>query len=208
MGGLVWEPGDLRAIGDAARELGIASVLDGARLLNASIACGVSAADLAAPFDLAWIALSKGLGCPGGSVLAGRASDMATLRRHRRMLGGAMRQAGFFAAAGSHALAHHVDRLADDHANAATIAGALRDLDGVRVRPGTTNIVVFDLPGDGVDAPALVARVREQGVLVSAFGPRTIRAVTHLDVSASQCARAAEVLAGALSRSGAASAGG
>ena len=208
MGGLVWDPDELRAIGDAARELGIASVLDGARLLNAAVAGGASPRDLAAPFDLAWIALSKGLGCPGGSVLAGRASDMAALRRHRRMLGGAMRQAGFFAAAGSYALAHHVSRLAEDHANAATIAGALRDVAGVTVRPGTTNIVVFDLPVDGGDAVALVSRVRDRGVLVSAFGPRTIRAVTHLDVSAPQCARAAEVLAAELSRSTVASAGG
>ncbi len=198
MGGVVWSRTQLEAVGACARELGLATLLDGARLLNAAVACGESPRDLAAPFDLAWIALSKGLGCPGGSVMAGRARDIETLRRQRRMLGGAMRQSGFLAAAGSYALAHHVDRLAEDHTNAALIANRLTAVPGVSLRPGPTNIVVLDLAPDLPDAARLVAAVRERGVLVSAFGPRTVRAVTHLDVSAEQCARAAEVLAGSL----------
>ncbi len=195
MGGLVWARSELESVAGAARELGVASVLDGARLLNAAVATGESPRDLAAPFDLAWVALSKGLGCPSGSVIAGRAEDVAVLVRHRRMLGGAMRQAGVLAAAGSYALAHHVDRLADDHRNAATISSRLAAVPGVSVRPGATNIVVFDLPPDARDAASMIAAAREQDVLVMAFGPRTVRAVTHLDVTAEQCERAAEILA-------------
>jgi len=195
MGGLVWARAELEAVAGAARELGVASVLDGARLLNAAVATGESPRDLAAPFDLAWVALSKGLGCPSGSVLAGRAEDIAVLVRHRRMLGGAMRQAGVLAAAGSYALAHHVERLADDHRNAARISTRLAAVPGVSVRPGATNIVVFDLPPDARDAASMIAAAHEQDVLVMAFGPRTVRAVTHLDVTAEECERAAEVLA-------------
>ncbi len=194
MGGSVWARAALEAVAATARELGVASLLDGARLLNAAVATGESPRDLSAPFDLAWIALSKGLGCPAGSVLAGRAEDVAVLVRHRRMLGGAMRQAGLLAAAGSYALAHHVDRLADDHRNAAAISATLAAVPGVSVRPGTTNIVVFDLPPGSPDAATLIAAAREREVLVMAFGPRTIRAVTHLDVTRGQCERAAEVL--------------
>jgi threonine aldolase len=195
MGGSVWPRSELEAVAAAARELGVATVLDGARLLNAAAATGESPRDLAAPFDLAWIALSKGLGGPGGSVMAGRAADIAGLVRHRRMLGGAMRQAGLFAAAGSYGLAHHVERLADDHRNAAMIAERLGAVTGVSVRPGGTNIVVVELAPTRSDAATVVAAAREQGVLVLPFGPRTIRAVTHLDVSSSDCERAAEVLA-------------
>ncbi len=198
MGGLVWERSELEAVAATARELGVASVLDGARLLNAAVATGESPRDLAAPFDLAWVALSKGLGCPSGSVMAGRAEDVAVLVRHRRMLGGAMRQAGVLAAAGSYALAHHVERLAEDHRNAATISTRLAAVPGLSVRPGATNIVVFDLRPDAPDAATTIAAARDQNVLVMAFGPRTLRAVTHLDVTAEQCERAAEVLAGVL----------
>jgi threonine aldolase len=195
MGGSIWPRSELEAVAATARELGVATVLDGARLLNAAVATGESPRDLAAPFDLAWIALSKGLGGPGGSVMAGRAADIPGLVRHRRMLGGAMRQAGLFAAAGSYGLAHHVERLADDHRNAAMIAERLGAVTGVSVRPGGTNIVVVELAPTRSDAATVVAAAREQGVLVLPFGPRTIRAVTHLDVSSSDCERAAEVLA-------------
>ena len=199
MGGSVWQRSELEAVAATARDLGVASVLDGARLFNAAIATGESPRDLAAPFDLAWIALSKGLGGPGGSVMAGRATDIARLVRHRRMLGGAMRQAGLFAAAGSYGLAHHVERLVDDHRNAARIAARLAAVPGVSVRAGDTNIVVVDLAAGRADAATVIAAAREQGVLVLAFGPGTIRAVTHLDVSLSDCERAAEVLAALVS---------
>ena len=199
-GGIVFPIDGAVAICAAARELGIATYLDGARLFNAAIADGSSVRDLAAPFDLVSFSLSKGLGAPGGSVLAGSRAAIATAVRCRRMAGGAMRQVGIFAAAGLYALDHHVERLADDHANARRIADRLADsrfvvLDPVTVR---TNIIVFGLADDGPDAATVVARARERGVLVFAFGPRTVRAVTHLDVSKADCDRAAALLVEAI----------
>jgi threonine aldolase len=200
MGGLVWDRAELERIGAAAREHGLASYLDGARLLNAAAARGDDPAALAAPFDLVSIALSKGLGCPVGSVVAGRAADVGALVRYRRMLGGALRQAGIVAAAGVYALEHNVARLADDHANARLIGERLAACDGVTVDLDRleTNIVVFRLAEEGPDAATVVARARERDVLVMAFGPRTVRAVTHLDVSREDCERAAEALAAAV----------
>ena len=182
----MWDRAELERIGAAAREHGVASYLDGARLLNAAAARGDDPAALAAPFDLVSLALSKGLGCPVGSVLAGTRDDVAALVRYRRMLGGAMRQAGVLAAAGVHALDHHVDRLAEDHANARVIGERLAALDGVDLDLDAleTNIVVFHLRDGAPDAAAVVARAAERGVQVMAFGPRTVRAVTHLDVDA------------------------
>ena len=197
MGGLVWDRAELESVAAAAREHGAASYLDGARLLNAAAARGEDPATLAAPFDLVSIALSKGLGCPGGSVLAGRREDVAALVRYRRMLGGAMRQAGVLAAAGLYALDHHVERLPEDHANARAIAERLAAVDGVRLDLDRleTNIVVFRLAEGAPDAATVVARARERDVLVMAFAARTVRAVTHLDVTTEDCAAAADVLA-------------
>lgn len=199
-GGLVWDRAELERIGAAAREHGVASYLDGARLLNAAAARGDDPAALAAPFDLVSIALSKGLGCPVGSVLAGTRADIGALVRYRRMLGGALRQAGVLAAAGLYALDHHVERLADDHANARVIGERLAACDGVAIDVDTleTNIVVFHLREPAPDAATVVVRARERGVLVMAFGPRTVRAVTHLDVSRADCEQAAEALAEAV----------
>jgi len=199
-GGLVWDADELERVGAAAREHGIASYLDGARLLNAAAARGDAPAALAAPFDLVSLALSKGLGCPVGSVLAGTRDDIAALVRFRRMLGGAMRQSGVLAAAGLHALAHHVERLADDHANARLIGERLAGCDGVELALDAleTNIVVFHLAAGAPDAATVVARAAEHGVLVMAFGPRTVRAVTHLDVGRADCERAAGALAAAV----------
>jgi threonine aldolase len=165
-------------------------------LWNAAVARRCSPGHLAAPFDLVSVALSKGLGAPGGSLLAGSRALIDAAVRHRRMLGGAMRQVGIFAAAGLHALDHHVDRLADDHDNAAHIARRLVDSSRILLRAETvqTNIIVFSLTPDAPDAATIVARARERGVLIIAFGPRTIRLVTHLDVSRSQCEQAADVL--------------
>ena len=201
MGGLVWDCEELERIGAAAREHGVAAYLDGARLLNAAAARGDDPAALAAPFDLVSIALSKGLGCPVGSVLAGNAADIAALVRYRRMLGGAMRQSGIIAAAGIHALEHHVARLPEDHANARTIGARLAACPGVRIDLDRleTNIVVFRLEDDAPDAATVVERARAEGVLVMAFAPRTVRAVTHLDVNAADCECAADVLAAAVS---------
>lgn len=183
----------------AARAHDISTFLDGARLWNASTALGEPLSALAAPFDVVSVAFSKGLGAPGGSLLAGSRDFIARAVRHRRMLGGAMRQAGIFAAAALYALDHHVDRLQEDHVNARLLAERLAEspqvqLDVTSVR---TNIVVFALSPGGPDAATVVARAKDAGVLVVAFGPRTVRAVTHLDVSRESCERAGALLAAA-----------
>lgn len=196
-GGIVVPQDEVLRICAVARELGLATFLDGARLWNASVASGVALDTLSAPFDLVAVAFSKGLGAPGGSLLAGSKALIAAGHRHRLRMGGAMRQNGIFSAAALHALDHHLARLPEDHANAYAFAqrlgaGAPVQLDLTTVQ---TNIVVFHLPAAmPLDAPTLSARAREQGVLVNAFGPRTVRAVTHLDVSRAQCERAADVL--------------
>jgi threonine aldolase len=180
----------------AARTRGLACFLDGARLWNASAASGLSLAELAAPFDMVAVAFSKGLGAPGGSLLAGSQALVDAARRHARRMGGAMRQNGIFAAAALHALEHHLARLPDDHANARLLAETLAAGSGVQLDLATvqTNIVVFHLPAGLPDAATVVARARERGVLLNAFGPRTVRAVTHLDVDRAQCQRAAAEL--------------
>ena len=196
-GGVVVPQADVLRICAVARELGLATFLDGARLWNASAARGLAVSELAAPFDMVAVAFSKGLGAPGGSLLAGSAETIAVADRHRRRMGGAMRQNGIFAAAASYALDHHLARLAEDHANARLIAERLAASGSVRLDLATvqTNIVVFHLPATlAIDAPTLSAQARSRGVLVNAFGPRTVRAVTHLDVTSAQCERAAAVL--------------
>jgi threonine aldolase len=198
-GGIVIEVAEGAAIADAARANDVASFLDGARLWNAAAALNVPVADLARPFDVVNVAFSKGLGAPGGSMLAGSAELMARAVRYRRMAGGAMRQVGIFATAAEYALDHHLDRLVDDHANARLLAERLAanpafELDLANVE---TNIVVFRLARGAPDAPSLVAAAREAGVLVVAFDARTIRAVTHLDVTGEQVADAAERLVAA-----------
>jgi threonine aldolase len=197
-GGIVFPADALRAALDVAHEHDLATYLDGARLLNAAVASGVAPATLASGFDLVSLSLSKGLGAPAGSMLAGSAQTIARAHRYRRMAGGAMRQAGILAAAGSYALAHHVDRLAHDHANARILAEALASSDAVELDLATvqTNIIVFrlvDSPGVP-DAAAFVARCGERGVLLNPFGPRVVRAVTHLDVDAVACREAATVM--------------
>jgi threonine aldolase len=201
-GGVVFPQAEAVAVAAAARELGMASYLDGARLFNAAAAAGRSLGELAAPFDLVSVALSKGLGCPVGSVLAGDRGVIARAHRARRMFGGAMRQAGILAAAGLWALDHNIDRLGEDHANARLLAERLGDLPGVELDLATvqTNIVIFHMRQEAPDAATFVARARELGVLVSAFAARTVRAVTHLDVGSEACRRAADLLAHAAER--------
>jgi threonine aldolase len=196
-GGVVFPQDEAARVCGAAREHGMASYLDGARLWNAEVATGVPAATLAAPFDLVSVAFSKGLGAPGGSMLAGPRATIAQAVRHRRIFGGAMRQVGVFAAAAAHALDHHGGQLATDHANAAALAKRLTSSSRVVLDLSTvqTNIVVFRLSDEAPDAATVVARARERGVLLFAFGPRTLRAVTHLDVTRAQCEQAGEVLA-------------
>jgi threonine aldolase len=197
-GGVVFPADALRAALAIAREHGLHAYLDGARLLNASVASGSPAAELAAGFDLVSLSLSKGLGAPAGSMLAGSREVIGLAHRYRRMAGGAMRQAGILAAAGSYALAHNVERLAEDHANASLLADELLRGDDIEIDLATvqTNIIVFTLVDRrGVpDASTFVERCRERGVLLNAFGPRTVRAVTHLDVTADQVRAAAKVM--------------
>jgi threonine aldolase len=195
-GGIVFPQDEVVRICALARSRGIATFLDGARLWNASVASGIAEAELAAPFDLVAVSFSKGLGAPGGSLLAGSRDLIVAATRQRRMLGGAMRQTGFFAAAALHGIDHHRARLAEDHANARSFAEALAGHRAVELDPAAvqTNIVVFGLRAGAIDAATLVQRARERGVLVNAFDARTIRAVTHLDVSREQAERAGAAL--------------
>lgn len=179
-GGRVWPLARVREVLAAAREHGLHTHLDGARLLNAVVASGVPAADWVDGFETAWIDFSKGLGAPVGAAIAGSAELIEQAFRLKHRLGGAMRQAGIIAAGGLHALDHHVARLAEDHERARRLAAGLAELPGVELELATveTNIVVFDVP----DAPAFVAALAEQGVRMGSYGSRRVRAVTHLDV--------------------------
>ena len=195
-GGIVFAQRDAVTLCTAARERSIATFLDGARLWNAAVASGLAIAELAEPFDLVAVALSKGLGAPGGSLLAGSRELIERAARYRRMFGGAMRQTGIYAAAGLYALDHHRARLVEDHANAQRIARRLSESQRIDIDLATvqTNIIVFRLREGAPDAATVVERARERGVLLFPFGARTLRAVTHLDVTAEQCDRAAQVL--------------
>jgi threonine aldolase len=195
-GGVIFPQDVVGRICAAARERGLASFLDGARLWNAAVASAREPAELAAPFDLVAVALSKGLGAPGGSLLAGSRELIERAVRYRRMSGGAMRQVGIFAAAGIYAIECHMDRLAEDHANARLIAERLAESRRIAIDLATaqTNILVFSVAEGAPDAATVVARAKERGLLIFAFGPRTLRAVTHLDVTREQCRRAAEIL--------------
>jgi threonine aldolase len=201
-GGVVLPQSEAVAICKTAQELGLACYLDGARLFNAAAATGRSLAELAAPFDVVSVALSKGLGCPVGSLIAGRQDDISRARRARRMFGGAMRQSGILAAAGLYALEHNLERLVEDHVNAKILAERLAGLRGVRLDLATvqSNIVIFRMEERAPAAAAIVARAQEKDVLISAFGERIVRAVTHLDVSQEQCRRAAGLLAEIIER--------
>lgn len=185
-GGAVLPLSDLQAVRDFAHGHGAAVHLDGARIWNAHVATGVPLAEYGAVADVLAVCLSKGLGAPVGSLVVGSSAAIAETRVWRKRMGGGMRQTGILAAAGVHALDHHVERLAEDHAHARLLADAV----GVDPASVDTNIVVFG----HADAPAYVARAREAGVLVSAVGPRTVRLVTHLDVTKADAERAAEIL--------------
>jgi threonine aldolase len=195
-GGRVWPLAQVEAVLDVARAHGLRTHLDGARLMNAAVASGVDAAALARGFDTAWLDFTKGLGAPVGACLAGSAELIAEAWRWKQMLGGAMRQSGIVAAAGLHALDHHVARLADDHARARRLADGLTALPGVDIEPATveTNIVIFGVP----DAPAFCAALERAGVGMLPVGPDRVRAVTHLDVDDAGIERALEAAEGAL----------
>jgi len=172
-------PGYAAQAGALARAHGLAVHLDGARLFNAAIAQGVAVRDLANDVDTVSVCLSKGLGAPVGSVLVGGREHIDKARRWRKVLGGGMRQAGILAAAGLHALQHHVQRLQDDHDNAAVLASGLRAIGGLRVDGPYTNMVFVQFSAG--QAPALRAALKREGIIVAADNP--LRLVTHLDIS-------------------------
>jgi threonine aldolase len=186
-GGAVLPLADLQALRAWAGSVGVGIHLDGARIWNAHVATGVPLAAYGACADVMAVCLSKGLGAPAGSLVVGSADALAEARVRRKRMGGGMRQVGILAAAGLHALDHHLDRLADDHANARLLAEAC----GVDPETVDTNIVVVRRD----DAARFVAGAKEGGVLVSPVGPRAVRLVTHLDVSVEDAKTAAGVLA-------------
>ena len=171
-----------------AREMGLALHLDGARAWNAAVAGGVGIEDVCAPFDTVSLCFSKGLGTPAGSVLVGSEALIARAYRARKMLGGAMRQAGVLAGACLYALDHNIERLNEDHANAARLGLGLSQIEALRVERVSTNMAIVHIPAE--HCPPLAAFLRTQGVL-AAIGPRS-RLVLHLDVSAEDVDRAVE----------------
>jgi threonine aldolase len=168
--------------------------MDGARLWNACTASGRSPADVARPADTVMVCYSKGLGAPVGSALAGPADFMEEAWRVRRRLGGSMRQSGIVAAGALHALDRHRDRVAEDHQNAALLAASLAGTPGLGVVPPETHVVMIDLQPGSPDPEAVLAALRARGVLLTPFGGRRIRAVTHMDVDSAGVVRAADVL--------------
>jgi len=183
-GGIVWPLEDLRAASDTAHSQGLRVHLDGARIFNAAVALGVSAAKIAAAADTVTFCLSKGLACPVGSIFCGSEDDVDQARRWRKRLGGGMRQVGVLAAAGLIALDHMVDRLAEDHSNAHTLAEGLAELPGVRcdLSRVQTNLVFFDL--DTVPAPAFTDECARRGLLGDWVDQHRMRFVTHYGVDA------------------------
>ena len=183
----------LREAGDFARAHGLGYHLDGARLFNAAVACDVPAREIARHFDTVSVCLSKGLGAPVGSVLVGPQALIDKARRWRKVCGGGWRQAGMLAAACLHALDHHVERLADDHARAARLAAALDGIDGIRLLGQHTNMVFIDVPAERLRA--LDAHLRQAGIRISIGYLPTLRLVTHLDVDDDGIARTATAFA-------------
>jgi len=182
-GGSIWPIERITEVTKAAREARLRTHLDGARLWNAAVATGISEAKYARHFDSVSVCFSKGLGAPVGSALAGSAEFIARARRFRKMFGGGMRQAGIIAAGALHALEHHRDRLAEDHANAKKLAESLAEMPGVELDPATveTNIVIFRVTKS--PAAEVIERLKAEGVLVLATGPDSIRAVTSLMIT-------------------------
>lgn len=195
-GGTIYSPDTISGIWAWAKQHGIAMHLDGARIWNAIVATGVPAKTWGGMFDTVSVCFSKGLGTPVGSALIGPRDLIKQARRYRKLFGGGMRQAGFLAAACLYALDHHVDRLAEDHANAQIIAAAVADVPGLTLAPPRveTNLVWFEVSESLGTAREVGDRLKTAGVLVAVLGERVIRAVTHLDVPREQCERAAAAI--------------
>jgi threonine aldolase len=193
-GGSVWPLAKLNAVLDAAHDLGFATHMDGARLMNASVAAGIAAKDMAAGCDSVWLDFTKGLGAPLGAVLCGSAAFIDEAWRWKQRLGGALRQGGICAAACLYALDHNIERLAEDHANARLLARGLAQIPGLAVEEPETNLVFFDTAGSGMNADDLADHARGEGVMISTMGRYRARACTHLDVDAAGVALAVEVI--------------
>ena len=195
-GGTVWPLPTIQAVCGVARQHQLLTHMDGARLFNAVVASGIPAKQYASGFDSVWIDLSKGLGAPVGAVLAGTKDFILEAWQWKQRLGGAMRQAGIIAAGGIYALRHHVDRLAEDHANAKVLAEGLAEIPGIVLNPKDveTNIVIFDIAQTGLTPPAMLERFLVHGLRMSPVFPSKLRAVTHLDVSRSQVQEAVQIV--------------
>ena len=183
-GGTIWKKADLDEVVKIAKANGMITHMDGARLLNACVATGISASEMTKGWDSAWIDFSKGLGAPVGAVIAGTSDFIDEVWRWKQRMGGSMRQAGICAAACTYALDHHVERLADDHANARALARGLSQIEGIEVQQPETNLVFFNPDKAGVNGHDMVKALRQKGVLLAVMDGR-IRACTHLDVTAS-----------------------
>lgn len=197
-GGRLQDYDNVVAITHWAHEKQLTTHLDGARLMNAVVASGIPAAEWAQHFDTVSVCFSKGLGAPVGSAIAGREADIAQARRHRKLFGGGMRQAGIIAAGALHALDNHIDRLERDHHKAQRLAEAIEESSCLSLPYGRpdTNIVLFDVSTTAGTSAAVVQQLAERDIQVFAVGPQAIRAVTHMDVSDAEITIACEVLRG------------
>jgi threonine aldolase len=195
-GGSVWTLEEINSVVDVARSNGLVLHMDGARLMNAVVASGVSAAQYGKPFDSVWLDLSKALGCPVGGVLAGSKAFIEDANVWKHRFGGAMRQAGIIAAAGLYALDHHVERLAEDHENAHEFARRITEIPGVRLDPETieTNLVFFDVGATKLSTEEIAKCLVSHGVRIGTESETRMRAVTHLDVSRIDVEEAATIL--------------
>jgi threonine aldolase len=199
-GGTLYSMHAVHEICEGARELGLKVHMDGARIFNAAAALGIPVSEIAAPAETLMFCLSKGLGAPAGSLLAGPANLIAKGRLYRKRLGGGMRQVGVLAAAGLVALEETPKRLFEDHCNAKFLGERLAQIPGVAIDPRkvVTNIAVFDVSGTGIAPPEISARLKQRGVLINYINERQMRAVTHYDVDREACTRALEALADAV----------
>ena len=199
-GGTVFPLSKIRQIRGLATQRGLRMHMDGARLWNASVAAKIAPAGFAAPFDSVSVCLSKGLGCPVGSLVVGSKDFIKRVHRFRKMVGGGMRQAGFLAAAGIYALDHHIDRLEEDHRKAQKMAQGLANIKNVLIHPAEveTNILFFDVSRAERTAQEVTAACKGRGLLVHLTSKTRIRCVTHLDVSFAEIDQALKVIAGVM----------
>jgi threonine aldolase len=195
-GGTVYPLAAIGEICEGAHELGLKVHMDGARVFNAAQALGVRVQEIVAPVDTVMFCLSKALGAPVGSMLAGTREDMARARLYRKRLGGGMRQAGVLAAAGMIALEDHPKLLARDHANARFLAEALAKFPGITIDPRKveTNILIFDVSGTGLSTAEFSARLKSRGILINGINAREMRIVTHYDVDRAGCEQALQAI--------------